>query len=428
MILLSQEADRLRRASSEQDATSSLGERPKEGADRLQEREEATQQAQSSPFGYESKVQEAAVLAEVGEGGFGAQDLELIQQLGALSWVTEVAREDPLQLSRNTVQEQTAVVAFTALYYSGLPFQEPVTVLLKEYLPGARSVACNEMQALVHLAGGLPDRKWHAATAPVSRDLPVVPLLGYFMAGQSEAGAAMNSGRQPKSTEDVLWLVYKFERLQPLSYYAAADQPQQKSALPWGAKAGKEQALADRCRMVRSICKGVLEALAYCHSRSVAHGSLGPGSILLNTFRDQQARELIVKLDNFGFAQLHRAGVPSPLFPSPQSLDPDHPLSLAQKEDLKAAGLTLLETVICSLAEGGPSAATSSDALQRLLCDVFQMDVQAFRRHCNQEPDWSTPAIFLDEFDGAGWALVMELLKGEKSAQELLANEFVLTV
>ena len=34
-----------------------------------------------------------------------------------------MAREDPLQLSRNTVQEQTAVVAFTALYYSGLPFQ-----------------------------------------------------------------------------------------------------------------------------------------------------------------------------------------------------------------------------------------------------------------------------------------------------------------
>ena len=27
------------------------------------------------------------MLAEVGEGGFGAQDLELIQQLGALSWV-----------------------------------------------------------------------------------------------------------------------------------------------------------------------------------------------------------------------------------------------------------------------------------------------------------------------------------------------------
>ena len=56
--------------------------------------------------------------------------------------------------------------------------QEPVTVMLKEYLPGARSVACNEMQALVHLAGGLPDRKWHAAIAPVSGELPIVPLLG----------------------------------------------------------------------------------------------------------------------------------------------------------------------------------------------------------------------------------------------------------
>ena len=42
--------------------------------------------------------------------------------------VTEVAREDPLQLSRNTVQEQTAVIAFTALYYSGLPFQVWLTL------------------------------------------------------------------------------------------------------------------------------------------------------------------------------------------------------------------------------------------------------------------------------------------------------------
>ena len=60
----------------------------------------------------------------------------------------------------------------------GNMLQEPVTLILKEYIPGARSVACNEMQALVHLAGGLPDRKWHAAIAPVSGELPIVPLLG----------------------------------------------------------------------------------------------------------------------------------------------------------------------------------------------------------------------------------------------------------
>lgn len=31
------------------------------------------------------------MLAEVGEGGFGAQDFELTQQLGALSWVSSCA-------------------------------------------------------------------------------------------------------------------------------------------------------------------------------------------------------------------------------------------------------------------------------------------------------------------------------------------------
>ena len=67
------------------------------------------------------------------------------------------------------------------------------------------------------------------------------------------------------------------------------------------------------------------------------------------------------------------------LYPSPEALDADHPLSLAQREDLKAAGLALLETIICALADGGPSDATSSEALQRLLCDVFANDIPAFR-------------------------------------------------
>lgn len=56
--------------------------------------------------------------------------------------------------------------------------QDPVPVLLKEFLPGARSVACNELQTLVHLAEGLPGSKWHAARAPMTADIPIVPLLG----------------------------------------------------------------------------------------------------------------------------------------------------------------------------------------------------------------------------------------------------------
>ena len=70
-LQLSQEADKLRRELSERESTSSQSDRPKEGADRLQEREEAALERskegadrlqdqesaaldpQQSPFGYE---------------------------------------------------------------------------------------------------------------------------------------------------------------------------------------------------------------------------------------------------------------------------------------------------------------------------------------------------------------------------------------
>lgn len=53
--------------------------------------------------------------------------------------------------------------------------------------------------------------------------------------------------------------------------------------------------------------RGTLQALAFCHSRSVAHGSMGSGSVLLSTYDDRRANDLIVKLDNFGFGRAHYA-------------------------------------------------------------------------------------------------------------------------
>ena len=45
--------------------------------------------------------------------------------------LTESPPEDPLQLSRTTVQQQTAIIAFAARYYSGMPFQvRPVPAML----------------------------------------------------------------------------------------------------------------------------------------------------------------------------------------------------------------------------------------------------------------------------------------------------------
>lgn len=53
--------------------------------------------------------------------------------------------------------------------------------------------------------------------------------------------------------------------------------------------------------------RGTLQALAFCHSRNVSHGSMGSGSVLLSTFDDRRANDLIVKLDNFGFGRAHYA-------------------------------------------------------------------------------------------------------------------------
>jgi serine/threonine protein kinase len=53
---------------------------------------------------------------------------------------------------------------------------------------------------------------------------------------------------------------------------------------------------------VRALIRGCLEALEFCHSRGVSHGSIGPGCVLLSTLENRDAEKLRVKLDNFGTA------------------------------------------------------------------------------------------------------------------------------
>ena len=54
--------------------------------------------------------------------------------------------------------------------------------------------------------------------------------------------------------------------------------------------------------MGRAIAAGALQAVAFCHSHAVAHGSLGSGSLLLSHLDDRRPEQLLVKLDNFGYA------------------------------------------------------------------------------------------------------------------------------
>jgi hypothetical protein len=48
------------------------------------------------------------------------------------------------------------------------------------------------------------------------------------------------------------------------------------------------------------------------------------------------------------------------------------------------------------------------------------------RRHCTHEPDWTMAAVLLDEYEGAGWQLMTDLIGGTKTAQDLIdSNPFV---
>lgn len=58
------------------------------------------------------------MLAEIGEGGFGAQDLELTQQLGALSWVCAQACDHDTHLA---CMSCIAIVSLGLAYLAVLP-------------------------------------------------------------------------------------------------------------------------------------------------------------------------------------------------------------------------------------------------------------------------------------------------------------------
>ena len=98
-------------------------------------------------------------------GTFDPIEFELLQQLGKISIQQQTAGSSFLAPSEKV--SRTAIVAFLAQYFSGMPFEDPVVIFLKEYLPGSQMIACKEMVALYHLCDGIPpaDRRWKVASA-----------------------------------------------------------------------------------------------------------------------------------------------------------------------------------------------------------------------------------------------------------------------
>ena len=355
----------------------------------------------------------------IGDGGFYASDFELLQELGQISIQQSEELRDGSLFRQSGKTARTAVVAFTASYFSGMPFEDPVVTMLKEYLPGSRNVACNELRVMLHLCG-IPeiDQKWKTASRLPRREPPVVETLGYFVAGPSGRATYISEEEQ---NENTVWVVSKWEANAPLSLYPSA---QQTSGLGLGRLFGAEkQALENRKKMVRSIASGMMEAVAFCHDRFVAHGSLGSGTFLLSTFNDQDSARLLVKLDSFGFAKLGaRAASCSQIKKLDQKrlLRPDAGFEEALQSDKRRLGVIFLECALSAFQHGGPTEISSADAIERVLGEVYNWDIDSYKQYCTGEDCWETALSFLEE--SHGWDLAEILVSGNASVSNIRAN------
>lgn len=75
-------------------------------------------------------------------------DFVIFQRLGSLQVQQAVAGDIEGSWSDSEAPSTPAINAFAATFESGQPFQTPVTVLLKEFLPGSRAAGINELNLL----------------------------------------------------------------------------------------------------------------------------------------------------------------------------------------------------------------------------------------------------------------------------------------
>jgi hypothetical protein len=117
------------------------------------------------------------------DDGFHVNELAVFKTLGELG----VAAADGTEGLPGGAPAVQPVFVYAARYQSGLPFEGPATVLLKEYQAPSVALAANEVRALNRLLGPPPARKWQAAVADATPLPPVVRLLGWLEAPPSDA-------------------------------------------------------------------------------------------------------------------------------------------------------------------------------------------------------------------------------------------------
>jgi hypothetical protein len=230
-------------------------------------------------------------------------------------------------------------------------------------------------------------------------------LLGYFVAGTTLSGSPENS----------LWIVQQWDGYAPLEGYSVA---QQTSGFGLGRLFGAEQrALNDRHCMIRAIIKGMLEAVAFLHDASIAHGALSKAVFRLSTFDDKDWTRMAVKVDGLGVAT-YGGQMPAPLTPVFSG-----DFQQRCRMDRQRLGLLILELVVSSLStEARTEGTTEVTRLERVLTDVFSNDVEKFRLYISEESAYTPALAFLDS--SGLWTVIELLLGANQRIDQILQAEY----
>ena len=285
-----------------------------------------------------------------------------------------------------------------------------------------------------------------------SQKAPFVSLIGelnlmdYFDDEDADPNAWYKSlGVKPPQPGSV-WLVYDYHGLNTAASYAVPPLVRRSQLPPRRGPFGGVIAepplppFRERARyVVQGVLRGMLRAVATAHAAGVVHRSIGRTSFLLaSTGQDKReatspyavvVARLRVVLVDWGFsatveeaARDRELGSRARLFGLPQAGADDRAAAAAEAfaraEDLHALGLNFLAVLFTTLAQATPTdplPPTDDDSWQRLFSEIFEQDMARFREYCTNEEVWDDVVALLDSEEGAGWALLGELLLARES-------------
>lgn len=368
---------------------------------------------------------------------FDASDFEISRIIGQQSFATITDwvyyTPAPFAEKRTTEPSGPAIRLYGARIVAPLEEFYNARVLLKEFLPPAMEIAVAEAEAYDVIYASDP------TVEPSS--LPVATLLGSFLTDESfdtPSFIASWRSRFPQSTQppspNTPFLVFRFEGMKTAMSIATTASKEasqkEKTGNEWFDSLFPGNLFNRQSVYLRTFMKKCLLALQFLHSKSrLVHRSIGLASIMVNTVEWRYATNLDVKLRDFGFAKQTSAlaqGKDLERARRAEALTPSQITAFYFAEDIYALGYSFTELVFSVFAEKP----ITQDTFKKLFEDTFNFNIEAIKDYCSQDPQWATTVRFLDSSDGAGWELMISMLRARQdyssvSIEILLESSFL---